>query len=532
MRSRSARLSPVENGGRESRIKLILLVVALLLVVGYASTLTALGDMVWRRIVAALSVPMPFAPTIGASIAAAAMLGLILQALSRRRLAAGGTQLVAAEPFAGVRGRGGFLDILQNQIDAHAKIGRQLALHIVDIDDFAAVNRTLGEAEGDAFLRLVAERLLVLVEQSDRLARIGDDEFAVIQPETGGARHAEIYAKRIEDTVKDACAQVAKHARPGVSIGVAVSPDHGDTSMKLLHSASLALKSAKAAGGGFAVYARDMDMSIEARLQMEKAIGDGLHHGWFTLRYQPLYDLRARRLRGFEALVRMNHPEMGELQPDAFLPVAERSGLIQPLGDWIFREAATTAANWPSHIVLAVNVSEAQFRSGDVAGSFLGALSALGIDPARAQIEIPESVLAGGADSLREQLRRLKAKGVTIVIDDFGVGGSSLQSLANSSCDAVKLDRTFVKRIGDDPEAENMIRGLIGAATAFDLAVMAEGVERAEQVHFLMSNGCQNVQGFLFSRPVDTAEVAAIVAKDLRNSLDSQRPPPAAHEAA
>jgi diguanylate cyclase (GGDEF)-like protein len=512
------------DGGNDSRLKLVLLAVALLLVAGYAATLTEIGDMVLDRILTALSVPLPFGPMVGAGIAAAAFLALIVHALTRRKAVPRAVKVDSSDPLARLNDRAALLDVLQRQIEAHSKAGRQLALHLIDIDDFAGVNRMLGEAEGDAFLRLVAERLLVLVEQNDRLARIGDDEFAIIQPETGGARHAEIYAKRIQDTVKDACAQVARHARPAASIGVAVSPDHGDTPAKLLHSASLALKAAKAEGGDtFAVYARDMEMAIEARLQMEKAIDDALHHGWFVLRYQPQYDLRTRRLTGFEALIRMNHPELGEMQPDEFLPTAEQGGLMQPVGEWVIREAITTAAEWPVHIALSLNVSAAQFRGGDVAGSVLNTQSLLRFDPARLHVEIPEAVLSAGPDTARDQLRRLKARGVTVVLDDFGVGGSDLRSLANSACDAVKLDRSFTKQIGDSPEAENLIRGLIGTAAAFDLTVMAEGVERAEQVRFLMANGCQNVQGFLFGRPVDAQEVKAIIAKDLRNSLDGPR---------
>jgi diguanylate cyclase (GGDEF)-like protein len=530
MVGKSAKQRPIDGGGRDTRLKLVLLFVALLLVAGYAATLTEIGDMVLNRILAALSVPLPFGPMVGAGIAAAAFLGLVAQALSRRKTPGLAVKSDVTEPL-GIHGRAALLDVLQRQIEAHAKIGRQLALHLVDIDDFSDVNRTLGEAEGDAFLRLVAERLLVLVEHNDRLARIGDDEFAIIQPETGGARHAEIYARRIQDTIKDACAQIARHARPRASLGVAVSPDHGDNAGKLLHNASLALQAAKAQGGNtFAVFARDMEMSIDARLQMEKAIDEGLHHGWFFLRYQPQYDLKTRRLRGFEALVRMNHPDMGELEPDAFLPSAEQSGLIQPLGEWIMRDAVTTAAEWPPHVGLALNVSAAQFRGADVAASLLSVQASLRFDPARLTVEVPEAVLFGGSGA--EQLRRLRARGVTVVVDDFGVGRSNLQSLAEAPCDAVKLDRSFVKQIGEQPEGENLVRGLIGTAAAFDLIVMAEGVERADQVRFLMSNGCQNVQGYLFGRPVDAPDVGAIIAKDLRNSLESQRAGAKAGEAA
>jgi diguanylate cyclase (GGDEF)-like protein len=394
------------------------------------------------------------------------------------------------------------------------------------------VNEVMGEAEGDAFLRLIAERLLVLVGHPERLARIGDDEFAIIQPEAGGARHAEIYARRISDTLKDACAQLPRHSRPGASVGMAVAPDHGADVARLLHSASLALHAAKAAGGGaFRGYAREMEMLVEARLQMEKSISEGLHQGWFELHFQPQYDLRSKRLTGFEALVRMNHPELGEQLPAVFLPVAEESGLIQPLGEWIIREAVGTAAQWPAHLTLSINISCAQFRQGDVAGTVLKALSNSNFEAARLHVEISEAVLLEESESIDEQLRRLKTRGVTIVLDDFGLDGSKLRSLARSPCEAIKLDRTLVERLGEEPEMENLVRSLIGTAQSFELGILAEGVERAEQVHFLMSNACENVQGFLFGRPARAQDLAAIIAKDMRKVLDSG-PAPAAAPAA
>lgn len=524
MRRKSPQQLPVETSGSESRLKLILLVIAFFLVVGYAATLTNLTGALMPVIDAAMEARRSLL-LIAGLMAAAACLGLVVLRLSRRR---GGLAVVteaATDALAGLAGRGEFTELLAAQLEAHAKAGRQLALHLVDIDRFGAVNDILGEAEGDAFLRSVAERLLVLVENPMRLARIGDDEFAVLQPEAGGARHAEIYARRIQETLKDACAQVPRHARPGASVGVAVAPEHGADSACLFHKASLALHAAKQAGGEtFRLYAREMEMKAEARLRMEKAISDGLHQGWFELYFQPQYDLRFRRLTGFEALIRMNHLQLGKLLPGIFLPAAEDSGLIQPLGEWIIREALSIAAEWPPHLTLSVNVSAAQLRHGDAAATILQGLSKSGFEGARLQVEIPEAVLLYQSDSVHDQLRRLKGRGITIVVDDFGLDNSSLQSLARSSCDAVKLDRTLVQRVGEEPEAENLVRSLIGTARSFDLAILAEGIERAEQAHFLMSHGCRNVQGFLFGRPVPATELAAIIAKDLRKTMSGEQP--------
>jgi EAL domain-containing protein (putative c-di-GMP-specific phosphodiesterase class I) len=319
--------------------------------------------------------------------------------------------------------------------------------------------------------------------------------------------------------VKDACAQVPRQARPGVSIGIAVAPDHGSDAHKLMRSAGLALQAAKESGGdAVRVYAREMDMAVEARLQMETTISDALHHGWFELHFQPQYDLSTRRLTGFEALVRMNHPQLGELLPATFVPIADESGLIQPLGDWIIREAITTAANWPERLILSINLSPAQFRHGDVANTIIHVLTNAGVSGSRLRVEISEAVPRRRVDSISEQLRRLKSRGVAIVIDDFGVDDSRLALFSKSACDAVKLDLSLMERVGTDRDAENLVRGLIGTARAFHLEILAEGIERAEQAHFLMSHDCQKVQGFLFGRPAPASDIASTIAKDLRNA--------------
>jgi diguanylate cyclase (GGDEF)-like protein len=510
---------------RETWVKLVLLCVALVLALGYAFTLTDIRGFVGGDLLFAW-------PSVAISLAGLVLVGGVFVVRALRKGRGKAPQKVTDEPPR-LASREEFLAILGAQIRAHARSGRQLAMHLIDIDRFGQVNRALGEAEGDRFLRSVAERLSVLVEQADRLAHVGDDEFVVLQPETGGARHAEIFARRIQETLRDVAAQMPRHARPGASIGIAVSPEHGGEPLKLLHSASFALRAAKQAGGNAVrLYAREMDLAVESHLQMEKAISDGLHHGWFELHYQPQYDLRTRRLTGLEALVRMNHPQHGMLLPHAFLPAAEESGLIQPLGDWVTREAIAAASAWPSHLTLSLNVSAAQVRHADAAASILQALAKSGVEAERLRVEIPEAVLLEDVQTVRDQLQRLKSRGVTIVLDDFGVENSSLKALVQSLCNAVKLDRTFVQRLGEEPQMEKLVRGLIGTARSFDLAVCAEGVERAEQAHFLMASGCELVQGFLFARPAPAAEVAAIIAKDTRKGLPGGVAPIPGEEAA
>jgi diguanylate cyclase (GGDEF)-like protein len=515
--------SEEEETGRELRLKLILLAIALVLVLAYAMTVTTMGDVVlWQVIRLIKSDMLPLAIGIGGVAIVASVVALL--AFRHIRGVFRNKPKRSAETAVKLPGRQEFLKTLGAQIEAHAKSGRQLAVHLVDIDRFRAVNELLGEEEGDAFLRLVGERLMVLVDQPERLARTGDDEFAVIQPEAGGARHAEIYARRIQEALKDALAQVPRHARPSASIGVALSPDHGDQPLQVLHCASVALGAVKKAGGNaLRIYQRDMETAVERRLEMERAIGEGLHQGWFEVHFQPQYDLGTRRLTGFEALTRLHHPKLGEVPPDVFVPIADDSGLIQPLGEWIIHQALSVAATWPRHVTLSINISLAQLSSSDVASTIVNALTQSGFDPHRLRIEVSEAALLEDSDAINDQLRRLKSRGVSIVLDDFGLEASKLKLLSRAACDAVKIDRSLVEQVGAVPEMELLVRSLIGTAQSFNLGISAEGVERAEQAHFLMSNDCKNVQGFLFGRPAPASDLPGIIAKDTRNAFDDGR---------
>ena len=525
MSRKPAHSSPTDGSGRDSRLKLLLLSLAFLLVAGYAVSLTDMERLVSSQLTALAGAASSSVWPAGLAVAGLVLAAAFLVA-RRRRFARPRRWPAEAKDALALEDRSAFLRTLAGYLDSNAKAGRQLAVHLIDIDRFHVLNEVRGEAEGNIFLRMVAERLLVLVNRPDRLARIGDDEFAIIQPEAGGARHAEIYAKRIQETLKDASAQIPRHARPGASIGAAVSPEHGADAGKLVHNASLALRAAKRAGGDtIRLFGREMEIALDARRQMEKAISDGLHHGWFELYYQPQYDLGSRRLTGFEALVRMNHPELGIQLPEVFLPVAEESGLMQPLGEWIIRDALATAAKWPAHLTLSLNLSLVQFRQGDIAAAILNAQATSEFEVSRLKVEIPEAVLLEDGKPVQEQLRRLKSRGVGIVLDDFGLNHSILRALSRTRCDAAKIDRTLVDAVVEDPETEKLVRSLIATARAFGLAISAEGVERPEQVHFLMSNACGNVQGFLLGRPAPAAEIGATIARDVRKAVGRETGP-------
>jgi EAL domain-containing protein (putative c-di-GMP-specific phosphodiesterase class I) len=299
-----------------------------------------------------------------------------------------------------------------------------------------------------------------------------------------------------------------------------------------MHCASLALRAAKAAGGAcLRVYTREIEMAGEVRLRLEKAITEGLRENWFSVNFQPQYDLESRRLTGFEALARMDHPQLGSIAPAVFLPVAEETGLMRQLGDWIFEAAVNMAREWPEHLELAVNLSTAQFQAPDLSRRMLEVMARHAFDPKRLRLEISETVLASAGGGAARQLGEFRAAGTTIVIDDFGVAGLGFEALARSPCDAIKIDRSFMNRVGEDPAIDSAVRSLISAANSLDLMVVAEGIERAEQAHFLMTNDCKGVQGYLFGRPAEPSEVAAIIAKDLRKTVAEATQEPGLREA-
>jgi diguanylate cyclase (GGDEF)-like protein len=525
--------SEEEETGRETRLKLILLGVALILVAVYATLVTSVGDLVVRQAVRFVGSGLLLA-TLGAVLGAGVLAGIAYLGVRRLRARVKSKPSIpAAYAPVKVASRKEFMSTLDSQIASHVKAGRQLALHLIDVDRFRVVNAILGENEGDALLRLIGERLLILVDVPERLARIGDDEFAIIQPEASGGRHAEIFAHRVEEALKDVFAQIPRNARPSASIGIAVAPDHGNNAAALVHCASLALRAAKKMGGTeVRVFGREMEIAMESRRQMETAISEGLNQSWFHLHFQPQYDLGTKRLTGFEALVRMRHPELGGIEPTVFVPIADDSGLILPLGEWIIGEALTTASAWPDHMTLSINISLAQFRDSDVSGTILHALGNSSFDAARLRVEIPEAVLLEESEAINEQLQRLRSRGIAVVLDDFGLDTSNLRLLTRELCDEVKLDRSLVQRVGEAPEMEGLVRSLIGTAKSFGLNLLAEGVERPEQAHFLVSNDCRKVQGYLFGRPVSATDLAAIIAKDAKNAMDEKKPRERASSAA
>ncbi len=430
--------------------------------------------------------------------------------------------LVSHDPLTSIGNRSHFLDQLAKTLEDHMDEGRQMALHYIDIDRFKEINDSFGVEAGDKFLQDITDKLLTIADGPDRIARIGSDEFAIIQADTSGIKHAEIFGARIVDALSGTYDVVGHEVVSSASVGIAVAPDHGKDALRLLKSADLALHQVKGLGRANKVlYRPDMDQSQQSRLELQSILRKAFENSWFELHYQPQYDLGARRLTGFEALLRLRHPERGMIPPVEFIPIAEESGLILPIGEWVIREACATAAQWPEHLSLAINLSPAQIHDSKLAGTVEKIMAQSGLAASRLEVEITEGLLMDASDTTMSELDRLKEIGLALVMDDFGTGYSSLSYLWRFEFDKIKIDKSFVHNLGAGRNVESLLKSIINIGQSLDLRVIAEGVEKPEQAHFLMKNGCHHVQGFLFGRPVPKAEVAPIIMKDVKNNTIS-----------
>ena len=398
---------------------------------------------------------------------------------------------------------------------ALSRAGRReelVAVHCIDLDRFKTVNDTLGHPIGDALLKTAAERLRGCVREGDTVARLGGDEFAVVQCGLTDLTGATRLAGRIVEALAETFSLQGHQVMIGGSVGVAVSPNDGTGTDELLKKADMALYRAKADGRGtFHFFERKMDDELQARRALELDLRVALAEGQFELYYQPLFSLGADRVMGCEALLRWRHPTRGMVSPGDFIPIAEEIGLINPLGEWVLREACREAAGWPEHVRLAVNLSPAQFRDKHLVGIVVSALAASGLPAERLELEITESVLLQDTAGNMSILHDLKALGVRISMDDFGTGYSSLSYLRSFPFDKIKIDQTFVRDILDDADALAIIKAVLDLGASLGITTTAEGVESVEQLDELRRQGCGEIQGYFISRPKPAAEIAAML---------------------
>ena len=383
-----------------------------------------------------------------------------------------------------------------------------LAVHHLDLDQFKAVNDTFGHPAGDKLLKIVADRLRGLVRESDTIARMGGDEFVIVQVPISEPAEATSLAQRIIRLMSEPYDLDGHQAVIGASIGIAVGPNDGLSPDKLLRNADLALYRAKGDGRGtFRFFEPAMDQQMQARRIMEQDLRKALPAGEFELYYQPVVNLAAGQISGFEALIRWNHPTQGMVAPGTFIPLAEEIGFIVPIGEWVIRQACATAARWPGELRIAVNISAVQFRNPGLMQVIIGALAASGLHPTRLEIEITETVLLQNKEATLAVLHQLRGLGVRIAMDDFGTGYSSLTYLQCFPFDKIKIDRSFVKDITENTGSLNIVRAVAALAAGMGMTATAEGVETAEQLDKITSEGCTEMQGYLFSRPLPAHEI-------------------------
>ena len=396
-----------------------------------------------------------------------------------------------------------------------------IAVHFLDLDRFKQVNDSLGHDGGDSLLKTVAERLRAVIRIEDVVARLGGDEFVVVQTGIPGKAQAEDFARRIISAVTAPMKLKDRPFNATVSVGVALAPADGIDPERLLKSADLALYKAKADGRNcFRFFLAEMDTELQARLKLEAIIREAVLHDRFALHYQPLFEMSERRLIGYEALIRLPAEDGTLIPPLAFIPVAEDLQLIDKIGAWVLREACRTAATWPEHLTVAVNLSPAQFLAGRITDIVAAALKEAGLAAHRLELEITETLLLGNSEAIMAELRTLKAMGVAIVMDDFGTGYSSLSYLWRFPFDKIKIDRSFMQGFdGSGRDVRTVVKSIIALGRELNMRVTVEGVETATQAAFLDKADGDQAQGFYFGRPIPASEVSANILADFRRHM-------------
>ncbi len=381
---------------------------------------------------------------------------------------------------------------------------QNFALLFLDLDGFKSVNDTNGHEAGDKLLVAVAQRLKENVRESDIIARMGGDEFAIIQPFGGQPLAARALAQRLLATLNQPFELAGQRFNIGASVGIAIHPHDGESADALLRNADVALYRAKKAGRNtYRMFSSETQAEPQERSGFEQDLRDAVAGRQFLLNYQPVCDISSLAVVGFEALLRWNHPSRGPVRPDAFIPVAESSGLIVPLGRWVLEMACAEAATWDPAVCLSVNLSPLQFRQPDLPDEITAVLSRTGLPAARLDLEITEGLLLEDSDLVLQTTRRLRDKGIRITLDDFGTAYASLSYLRRFPFDRIKIDRSFVQSVCSDNSALAIVEAILSLGERLNLSVVAEGVENGAQLDKLRKLGCRLVQGYLAGRPME-----------------------------
>jgi diguanylate cyclase (GGDEF)-like protein len=424
------------------------------------------------------------------------------------------TQLAFNDVLTGLPNRSMFHRQLEHLFRAADGNGSSFALHCLDLDQFKVINDTLGHPAGDALLIATGQRLFEAA-RGHFVARLGGDEFIILQTISDDRNAIDRLAREVLSALAQPLVIDGNELVPSTSIGIAIAPQDGTDGEALFKNADLALYRAKEAGRGtFAFFEESLNQRAQQRRQLETDLRLAIERGEFELYYQPLFDLEENSICSFEALIRWNHPKLGLVSPVDFIPVAEDTGLIVPIGSWVVREACAQAVRWPDHIRIAVNVSPVQFHRGGLQDTILRALAASGLAPGRLEVEITESVFLDGGATTLTLLHSLRSLGIRIALDDFGTGYSSLSYLQSFPFDKLKIDRSFIQNLLTRDGASAIVRAITELAHALNIETTAEGVEDTAQLVELRAHGCSSVQGFLFAEPMTAADVDQLFATD------------------
>jgi len=414
-----------------------------------------------------------------------------------------------------------FKDRLKQAIALSSRSNQIQAVLLVNVDRFKTINDSLGYTAGDQMLKAIAQRLTSCVRESDTVARFGADEFAVLLMQLGRTQDAANTAKAIKQAVEQAFLIDGRELFITSSIGISVYPQDGRDTATLLKNAGVALQRAKEKGrGDYEFYASGNTSQALKQLLLESQMRPGLERGEFVVEYQPQVDVKTFQLVGMEALVRWNHPALGMLQPSDFIQLAEDTGMITQIGDWVLRTAFAQNKLWLdsgfSPMRLAVNVSARQFQQSAFIGTICDLLKETNLDPALLELELTEASIMKEPEKAIDKLNKLRDLGIKIAIDDFGTGYSSLSYLKRFPIDTLKIDRTFVSDVSTNEDDAAIAKAIVMMGHALDMSVIAEGVETPQQLEYLTSLGCDAIQGYLFSPPLSTQSFTELLMEQLR----------------
>ncbi len=439
----------------------------------------------------------------------------------RRRAEAEIVHLARHDALTGLANRAEFNTKLEEACKRLKRSGSTVTVMMVDLDKFKVVNDTLGHPAGDELLIEVGNRLQSTVRETDVVARLGGDEFAIIQE--GGANQREdaiALALRIINAISQPFDLNGSRAVLGTSVGIVLAPEHEIDPEGLLKRADLALYDAKSSGrNDFRFFRNELLEVADTQRTAEYELRSAIEQEQFELYYQPVVDVKTLTLCGAEALVRWRHPTKGMISPDKFVPLAETTGLIGPLGEWILRRACADAATWPEHIKLAVNISAIQFQKGNLFEVILRTLLETGIAPERLELEITETSLLENQEAHLTTIRQVKNLGISVALDDFGTGYSSVNYLTNFPFDKIKIDKSFTQGVLSRRDCKAVVASTLALAQGLGTVTTAEGVETEEQLEYMRAAGVDLVQGYLFGRPVPIAQLDLTAAPALKDMV-------------